>query len=101
VSEHALATHGQNPDEQWYPYLGHLWLSFIACYLKQAFFSWCGMVNGRSELRGALTHTLTGKTGHFRDWTTLVRLIEPFVAAAALVPIPSDPEETSHDDLCF
>ena len=57
--------------------------------------------HGRSELRGALTHVLTGKTGYFRDWTTLIRLVEPFVIPAALVPIPSELEETSHDDLCF
>jgi hypothetical protein len=37
----------------------------------------------RTELRGALTHTLTGKTAHFRNWTTLVRLIESFVAPVA------------------
>ena len=45
--------------------------------------------HGRSELRGALTHVLTGKTGYFRDWTTLVRLIEPFVAPATPPRIPS------------
>lgn len=55
--------------------------------------------HGRCELRGALTHVLTGTTGYFRDWTTLVRLIEPFVAPATPAQIPSDLEETSHDDL--
>ena len=57
--------------------------------------------HGRSELRGALTHVLIGKTGYFRDWTTLVRLIEPFMAPGAPEQIPSDLEETSHDNLCF
>jgi hypothetical protein len=54
--------------------------------------------NGRTELRGALTHVLTGKTGYFRDWTTLVRLIEPFVALAALAQISSEMEGISDDD---
>jgi hypothetical protein len=44
---------------------------------------------------------LWGETIHFRDWARLVRLIEPFVAPAAPAPIPSELEETSHDDLCF
>jgi hypothetical protein len=57
--------------------------------------------HGQTELRGALTHVLTGKTGYFRDWTTLVGLIEPFVAPAVPVQMLSELEETSHDDLCF
>jgi hypothetical protein len=56
--------------------------------------------HGRSELRGALTHVLTGKTGYFRNWTTLVELIEPFVAPAVPAQTTSEPqmEETSHDN---
>ena len=57
--------------------------------------------HGRAELRGILTHVLTGKTGYLRDCTTLVRLIEPFVVPAAPAPIPSELEEPSHDELCF
>lgn len=41
--------------------------------------------HGRTELRSILT----GKTGYFHDWTTLVRLIEPFVA-------PATPAQTTH-----
>jgi hypothetical protein len=37
--------------------------------------------NGRFEIRGTLTHILTGKTSHFRDWATLVQLLESFVAS--------------------
>jgi hypothetical protein len=57
--------------------------------------------NGRSQLRGTLTHVLTGKTGYSRDWATLVRLIEPFVAPTTPAQILPELEETSHDDLCF
>lgn len=32
--------------------------------------------NGRSEFRGAIKHVLSGETHHFRDWDTLVQLIE-------------------------
>ncbi len=56
--------------------------------------------HGRCELRGALTHVLTGTTAYLRDWTTLVGLIEPFLAPAAPAPILSELEESSHDDLC-
>jgi len=58
------------------------------------------VAHGRSKLRGILTHVLTGKTGYFRDWTTLVRLIEPFVAPAAPAQTTSEPqmEESSHDN---
>lgn len=57
--------------------------------------------HGRSELRGTLTHVLTGKTGHFRDWATLAQLIESFVTSAARTQTPSDMERTSYDNLSF
>lgn len=38
---------------------------------------------GRSEIRGTLTHVLSGKAHHFRDWATLIQLIESFVASAS------------------
>jgi hypothetical protein len=47
--------------------------------------------HGRFELRGALTHVLSGKTVHFRDWTTLVELIEPFVAPVTPPPTALEP----------
>ncbi|MCB8939798.1 MAG: hypothetical protein H6655_15405 [Ardenticatenaceae bacterium] len=38
---------------------------------------WCEAVgNGRTEFRGTLKHVLSGKTTHFRDWPTLIALIE-------------------------
>ena len=38
---------------------------------------WCEEVgNGRTEFRGTLKHVLSGKTAHFRDWQTLIALIE-------------------------
>ena len=38
---------------------------------------WCEAVeNGRTEFRGTLKHVLSGKTAHFRDWQTLIALIE-------------------------
>jgi hypothetical protein len=56
--------------------------------------------HGRAELRGALTHVLTGKTGYCRDWTTLVRLIEPFVAPVSWPQMAPEPsmEEVSSDN---
>lgn len=32
--------------------------------------------NGRIEWRGTIQHVLTGETHHFRDWQTLIQLIE-------------------------
>ena len=32
--------------------------------------------NGRTEIRGALKHLLTGETHHFREWSTLIRHLE-------------------------
>ena len=37
------------------------------------------MGNGRTEFRGTLKHVLSGETCNFRDWDTLLRLIELFV----------------------
>lgn len=35
--------------------------------------------DSRTEFRGTLKHVLSGETHHFRDWATLVQLIESLV----------------------